>query len=112
MAQRELSEQDRNGSVCGVPNRRGGRGELLTEQGKCRVGRWKQLLSYHFHGKLGFSLGCVSLFFLDIEGWGWFLLSVPQCSAQGANRQDSCPEGGAVVCAGWSQRLGPCLHLG
>ena len=70
-------------------------------------------LSYHSHGKLGFSLGCASLLFLDIEGWGWvLLLSVPRCSAQGASRHYSHPQGGAVVCAGWSQRLHPCLHLG
>ena len=47
-------------------------------------------LSYHSHGKLGFSLGCASLLFLDIEGWGWvFLLSA------------------SVLCTGGQQTLFP-----
>ena len=55
-------------------------------------------LPYHFHGKLGFSLGCVSLLFLDVEGWGWVLLSEPRCSAPARREVQWCVLGGLKDC--------------
>lgn len=45
-----------------------GRGELEAEHDEFKVGMQKHTSALHFHGKLGFSLGCVSLIFLDVEG--------------------------------------------